>query len=93
LSGQVNPRRLYVPWSGGFALDVHTLTSTFLGNDSAGRARFETIRSPLGELLYRLKYQRDQRTIGPIVESVVSFWQMWHPAIDANRAVDCESFE
>jgi hypothetical protein len=60
---EINPRRLAGPWNEGYALDVHTRGSTFLGYDQYGHARFDTMRSPVGELLYRLKYQRDRAAV------------------------------
>jgi len=82
LTVEIHPRRLQGPWDAGFALDIHT-GSTFLGNDQYGRPRFDTKRSPLGELLYRLKYKLDQTTIDPIVETVAAFLGAHHSPIDA----------
>jgi hypothetical protein len=36
MSLETNPRRLRGPWDGGYALDVHTRSSTFLGYDQYG---------------------------------------------------------
>ena len=83
MSVEINPRKLTGPWDGGYALDIHTVSSTFLGNDSLGRARFDTVRSPIGDLLYRLKYQRDQTAIQPLVETVATFLQTRKTLIDA----------
>ena len=55
---ETNPRSLRGPWTAGFALDWHTLGSTFIGNDPFGHPMFETKRPPVGELLYQLKYGR-----------------------------------
>jgi predicted amidophosphoribosyltransferase len=79
----INPRPLQGPWDKGFALDVHTLSSTYLGDDPSGRARFDTKRSAIGELLYRLKYGWDQTAIEPIVETVAKFLGQSHSPIDA----------
>lgn len=78
----INPRKLRGPWREGFALDVHTVSSTFLGHNSFGHAEFETVRSPLGDLLYRLKNGGDQSAVAPIVEAVVGFLRTWKPGID-----------
>lgn len=81
---EINPRHLYGPWDDGYALDVHTRSSTFLGYDSLGHARFDTVRSPVGELLYRLKYGRDRAAVGPLVDAIRSFLgKMWKPPIEA----------
>lgn len=84
MSVEIQPRRLHGPWDEGFALHVHTLSSTFIGDDQYGHARFHTVRSPVGELLYRLKYRHDQTAVGELVEAIESFFgTIWCPAIDA----------
>ena len=45
----------------GFALDIHTIKSTLLYD-----GKFETTRTDLGELLFRLKYKFDRSTIEEI---------------------------
>ena len=54
-----NPVKIEGLWKEGFALDVHTLSSDYLGDDEFGHAIFRTTRTELGELLYRLRYQGD----------------------------------
>lgn len=56
------------PWDKGVAYDVHTLSSTYLGADEQGHDRFENVRSEMGELVYKLKYQRDRGVLPEIVE-------------------------
>jgi hypothetical protein len=68
VSVKTNPIKLHGVWQGGYALDLHTIGSTFLGTDSFGHDVFDTTRSEIGELLYRLKYGRDQTTLAPIAE-------------------------
>ena len=45
-------------WKKGFACDVHTLSSTYLGVNAWGHDKYENTRSEMGELLYKLKYKR-----------------------------------
>ena len=52
LSVEINPKFLRGPWDAGFALDKHTRSITYLGVDQWGHDRYETTRSPVGELLY-----------------------------------------
>jgi predicted amidophosphoribosyltransferase len=70
---KINPRRLYGPWDVGYALDKHTVSSIFLGNNEHGHAEFETTRSDVGELLYRLKYRHDRAAIEPLAETAANF--------------------
>jgi len=64
-------------------LDLHTVSSTFLGTDSFGHDVFDTARSEIGELLYRLKYGRDRSTLAPIAETVAEFLLRWNPGVEA----------
>jgi predicted amidophosphoribosyltransferase len=83
MSVKINPRKVRGPWAGGYALDLHTLGSTFLGHNAFGHAEFDTKRSPLGDLLYRLKNAGDQTVIPDIVETVAMFIKTWRVEIDA----------
>lgn len=55
----VNVQKIHGKWASGRALDLHTLSSTYLGIDQYGYHQYDTVYSPLGGLLYRLKYQQD----------------------------------
>jgi predicted amidophosphoribosyltransferase len=68
-------------WRDGFALDNHTVSSTYLGDDEFGHPTFDTKRSEIGELLYRLKYQSDQSVIAEIVEAAAAFIATWSPGV------------
>ena len=48
---EFHPTRIPGRWRDGYALDLHTVSSTYVGDDEFGHARFETQRSPAGELL------------------------------------------
>jgi predicted amidophosphoribosyltransferase len=62
-------------------LDYHTLSSEFLGYDEFGRAVFDTKRSDIGELLYRLKYRSDKTVLDWIVATALKFIASWKPNI------------
>jgi predicted amidophosphoribosyltransferase len=63
------------------SLDVHTIKSVYLGDDEFGHARFDTKRSAVGELLYRLKYKGDQGAVAELAETAASFVQTWLPEV------------
>lgn len=53
----INPIKLEGNWKEGFAIDYHVVKSEYLGEDCYGRAQFETTRTEIGELIYKLKYR------------------------------------
>lgn len=71
------------PWTEGYALHIHMLRSSFVGYDEYGHARFDNVRSPVGELLYQLKYHRDQTAVDQLAEAAEGFLRSWKPPIDA----------
>ena len=69
----ISPIKLSNNWFEGFALDLHTLSSEFLGYDEFGHEVFDTKRSEIGELLYRLKYKSDKSSLKEILDATVNF--------------------
>tara|TARA_R110002111_G_scaffold13927_2_gene38549 strand:- start:4865 stop:5443 length:579 start_codon:yes stop_codon:yes gene_type:complete len=55
-------------WVAGFAYDLHTLSSEYLGQDEYGHDRYNNTRSEMGELVYQLKYQHDSTVVNKIVD-------------------------
>ncbi len=82
---KISPRHLKGgPCSDGYALDLHTLGSTFLGHNSAGYPMFDTKRTAVGELLYQLKYRGDQNAVDPLAETAANFLKnTWRIKVDA----------
>jgi competence protein ComFC len=62
-------------WRSGYALDLHTLSSTHIGVDEWGHDRFDNTYSELGLLLNRLKYKQDQTAADEIIAAAVQFVQ------------------
>src|SRR5690606_29946977 len=58
-------------WDLGYVLDMHIISSTHVGNDEYGRARFETTRTEVGEAVHQLKYRHDQLKVGPLADELV----------------------
>jgi competence protein ComFC len=52
-----------------------------IGYNEFGHPEFDTVRSELGEMVYRLKYSGDKGVIAPVVEAVAGFVNSWgiHP--------------
>ncbi len=80
---ETDPLRLTGPWSDGYVLErQHTLSSEFLGHDSCGHAQFDSKRSELGELVFRLKNRNDRNTLDSIADTAVEFLKGWGIAFD-----------
>jgi competence protein ComFC len=83
LSVEISPRRLRGgPWTEGYALHIHMLSSSFVGYDEFGHARFDNLRSPVGELLYQLKYRSDQTAVDQLAEAAADFLKTWKPPVE-----------
>jgi predicted amidophosphoribosyltransferase len=70
---KIHPQKLSGDWKEGFALDFHTLRSDYIGDDEFGHPQFDTIRSEVGELLYRLKYRSDKSVLKVLVNTAAEF--------------------
>ncbi|MEW5722515.1 MAG: ComF family protein, partial [Thermodesulfobacteriota bacterium] len=70
---EIHPIKIIGNWEIGYALDVHTVSSQFLGYEDSGKKVFDTERSKIGELLYRLKYKSDRTTIPEIVGLILKY--------------------
>ena len=57
-------------WEKGYALDLHTISSEYLGKDEYGHDRYDTIRSETGELVYKLKYKNDMSAVQKLVSKI-----------------------
>ena len=78
-----NPVKIRGEWKEGYALDLHTLSSEFLGYDEFGNSRFDTKRTELGELLYQLKYHRNSEALQTLAEVAAAFVTKWGIKLDA----------
>jgi predicted amidophosphoribosyltransferase len=74
-------------WTAGFCLDVHTLSSEFRGHDAYGHPVFDTVHSPAGEALFRLKYRQDQSAMAVVVDALKRFLAEWRPNVEILVAI------
>lgn len=70
---KTNPTEVQGAWTCGWTLDWHTVSSTFLGYNECGHAQYDTVRTPLGELLFLLKY-RSQNTVDQVADVMAEFF-------------------
>lgn len=92
---QLNIQKLEGKWKEGYALDLHTTSSTPIGVNAKGIQIFETVRPEIAEHLYQLKYRSDKSKINIIAREAVNFlntkthWQIHKiipvPPSDKNR--------
>jgi len=80
---EIHPKEIKGSWDQGYVLDVHTISSTMIGYNELGHPEFDTVRSELGELVYRLKYKGDTNVIPSVVEVTAGFVNAWkiHPDV------------
>jgi len=64
--------RLEGIWDKGFAFDLHSVSSTYLGVNEYGRDQFHTVRTPMGELVHSLKYKSNKGAVIEIVNLLTS---------------------
>jgi predicted amidophosphoribosyltransferase len=78
----INRQKIYGNWVSGVALDVHTVSSVHLGINEYGHDVFDTTRSELGELLYRLKYQGDKSAAQVIIDTTAAYLKPYRSKFD-----------
>jgi predicted amidophosphoribosyltransferase len=79
---EIDPVKITGAWDDGYCLDRHTISSTMIGYNEFGHPEFDTQRSALGELIYRLKYKADVGSIPPIVETAAHFIRDWSLSLE-----------
>ncbi len=70
---ETNPMPLSGPWAAGFVLDRHILGSEPAGYNKDGLRQYTSSRSPLGELLYKLKYRHDRSVLDELTGTIHHF--------------------
>ncbi len=71
------PQKLVGNWAQGFALDFHSSSSEFMGHDEYGHPMFSTVRTEVGESLYRLKYSQDSAEVARLAATAAAFVKSW----------------
>jgi competence protein ComFC len=65
------PIELHGNWQWGSAYDLHTISSEHYV-DQYGHDQWNNTRSPMGQLVYRLKYQSDRTVVDQIINLLLS---------------------
>ncbi len=79
---KISPKQIKGNWTSGYALDLHTLSSEFIGYNEYGHEQFDNEYSDMGELLNRLKYKSDKSVISIIVDISVEFLKSKNWSLD-----------
>ena len=83
MTTSIHPMLIPGSWKEGYVLDYHTKSSIFLGYDEYGHPRFDTVRTEVGELLYRVKYKGLKRALTELANTAANFIRQWDPEIHA----------
>jgi predicted amidophosphoribosyltransferase len=78
----IKPQKIVGNWSQGFALDLHSSSSEFLGHDEYGHPMFSTVRTEVGEALYKLKYSQDPEDVDGLAATAAAFVKAWNCGAD-----------
>jgi competence protein ComFC len=78
----INPKKILGRWRAGYALDVHSTSSIYLGVNAYGHDVWDTTHSEIGESLYLLKYKQDIKVLDDIVHAAVQFLKETPPPVD-----------
>lgn len=79
---EIHPQQIVGKWTTGVALDLHTTSSTPIGPGPSGHMLFDTLRPPIAELLYQLKYRGDRSAAQSIIETAAHFLQQYRDKFD-----------
>jgi competence protein ComFC len=55
-------------WIKGYSFSIHTISSTYVGEDTYGNPQFDTQRSDMGECVYQLKYKNNPAAVDKIID-------------------------
>ncbi|HKX08708.1 MAG TPA: hypothetical protein VJN67_10965 [Stellaceae bacterium] len=80
---KINPIKIEGHWHSGFALDLHTISSTPIGHNEFGHMQFDTVRPEIAELLFRLKNRADKEAAGSIIETAANFLAQYRDKFDS----------
>lgn len=63
-------KQIFGNWDLGFALDKHSIRSIPIGENEQGHMQFDTLRTPVGEATFQLKYRDQWDQVAPLAETL-----------------------
>ena len=85
----INPIKIEGLWDEGYALDLYTLSSAYIGDDAFGHPRFNNTYSEIGHLLYQFKYNGHLDTREQIAALAAEFLHDWLKDKDIDTILPC----
>lgn len=79
---EIHPQVINGNWLRGIALDFHTTSSTPAGPNEYGHMQYSTVRPPIAELLYQLKYKSDMAAAQGIIDTAGAYLNRSSAALD-----------
>ena len=87
----IKPIELVGTWDEGYALDTHTISSTYLGEDVYGNPKFDSNYSEIGKLLNSFKYSFEYGKLNEIMRLVEPFIRSWQVLQDVDFVIPVPS--
>lgn len=87
----INPIKLLGNWDDGYAMDIHVISSDYLGIDGYSHPQYDNKRSDIGELLYQYKYKNVQKNIDKIIYLVIPFLDQWNVSKSVDIVISAPS--
>lgn len=87
----IHPIQLEGLWDEGYALDIYTVSSTYLGEGPFGNPMYDTVRTEIGQLLYSFKYNGHLDTRDQIATAATPFLLKWLKDKNISAVLPCPS--
>lgn len=83
----IHPIRLTGIWDEGYALDVHTISRTYIGKNAYGYPEYQKEYSEMGGLVYQFKYRNNYSVLSEIITLVTPFINSWGEMKDVDFVI------
>lgn len=79
------PKEIVGSWEKGYAFDIYSTSSEYLGENEFGKKIFKTSYTEIGELLHGMKYEGKENTCKKILNLCGPFLNKWLK----DKHIDC----
>ena len=70
---EINPQKIEGNWEEGWAMNLHTTSSTPITDEAGNIVKWNNIHPPIAEELYQLKYCKDKSKVDNIAKPIADF--------------------